>query len=204
MTSIIRIVFLYLFFTFCLAGCTTLAPPPVSAPAAKMTWKERQFALANIKYWQLTGKIAVQTAKESGSANVDWLQNQQHFSISLFGPLGTGGLKLLGRPGIVTLETADGKHYSAKNAEQLLVDQWGYRLPVSYLHYWIRGIPVPDIQYTGQFDANSRFTQLSQQGWQVQFLNYTNMGRIDLPNKIAISSPLLNAKIIIYQWKIRH
>jgi outer membrane lipoprotein LolB len=168
----------------------------------QIPWKDRQLALNRIQSWQISGKIAVQTPKDSGSASVDWTQNQGSFIISLMGPLGSNGLRLSGQPGKVTLETADGKHFTASNPEQLLAERWGFHLPVSNLKYWIRGLPVPGIPANTQFDSAGRLTQLSQQGWHIRFLSYTRAGAADVPAKLFINSSDLNVKIIVYNWKV--
>ena len=189
--------FFLIFFT--LSACTTFAPTP---PKTIFSFKDRTKTLQQIKYFQLSGKIAVQTNKEAGSAVLHWTQNNGQYEMALLNPLGTSILKLTGKKESVLLETADGKSYSAKNPEQLLADQWGFHLPVSYLNYWVRGIPVPGLPYHGQFDVFHRLKTLSQQNIQIQFLSYMNTELIDLPQMITITSPTLKAKIRIYQWTL--
>src|SRR3990167_1045660 len=186
----------------CLSACTTM--PPTSAPplSPELSWHDRQIILSRIQNWQLNGKLAVQTAQDSGSASVNWVQNNKQYTISLLGPLGTGGFKLTRQLTGVSLETSDGKHYTANNPEQLLAEQWGFHLPISSLRYWIRGLPVSGISYTKQLDIHHRLMTLTQQGWQIQFLSYSKVGVIDLPNKMVIASPLLKAKLIIYRWDV--
>lgn len=188
-----------MFFALLLSACTSIAPP--STPTST-SWQNREHALNQIQTWQINGKIAVQTAQDAGSATVDWTQNHDQYTLSLMGPLGSGGLKLTGKPGQVNLDTADGKHISAPTAEQLLAQTWGWHLPVSNLNYWIRGLPAPSAPANTHFDQYNRLTDLAQQGWNVQFLGYTRVNGIELPNKIAINSATLKSKIIIHQWKI--
>jgi outer membrane lipoprotein LolB len=183
-----------------LTSCASVTPPP--APSTQIPWKDRESRLDKIDHWQISGKIAVQTPKDAGSASVDWTQNQDRFLISLMGPLGSNALKLAGQAGKVTLETSDGKHYSASSPEQLLAERWGFHLPVSHLTYWIRGLPAPSIPANKRFDAAGRLSQITQQGWQVRFLSYTRAGKVDVPSKLAIHSPDLNVKIIVYNWKV--
>ena len=194
-----RILALAVLFTL-LSACTTVTPP--SPPATQIPWKNRELALNRIMGWEISGKIAVQTAKDSGSANVDWMQNHGQYTVSLYGPLGAGGLKLIGHPGMVTMEASNGKRVTAKSPEQLLAQQWGWNLPVSSLSYWIRGLPVPGVPYSGHFDGYNRLSSLVQQGWNVQFLSYRNYGTVDLPDKLTIDSSTLRSKIVIHQWKI--
>lgn len=188
-------------------SCTTMKPSQPSAtttaPAPKLAPKDRETALSRIQSWQVNGKIALQTAQNSGSATVDWAQNQRSYNISMYGPLGANGLKLSGRPGYAMLETSDGKRYTANSAEQLLAKRWGWNLPVSNLRYWIRGLPVPNIPAQSQSDNLGRLTTLSQEGWHIQYLSYVNTGTVDLPNKLFITSSSLRVKIFVYQWNVR-
>ncbi len=199
-------VLLLVFISFVLTACQQMAPSTASATSPSTispSWSQRKIALTRLQQWQLNGKIAVQTAQDAGSASVDWLQAGKQYTISLFGPLGTHGMKLQGHPQQVTLTFADGKQYNANNPEELLAQQWGFRVPVSYLHYWIRGLPVPMVATnTMQFDDQHRLSSLSQQEWQVQFLGYTRVGTMDLPEKITITSAALKTKIVIYQWRV--
>jgi outer membrane lipoprotein LolB len=187
-----------------ITGCASISEQASTTPSpyAHVPWKDRQLALNRIQSWQISGKIAVQTPNDSGSASVDWIQNQGHYNIALMGPLGSGGLKLQGQQGAVSLQMADGKRYTANSPDQLLAERWGFNVPVSNLKYWIRGLPAPSAPYSSHFDSSGRLTEITQQGWHVRFLSYTNAGNIDVPNKVFINSAALNVKIIVYSWKV--
>lgn len=182
-----------------ISSCSTIAPP---APSVQIPVKDRETSLGRVENWQLNGKIAINTAHDSGSATIDWIQIRNRYTISLFGPLGSNSLKLAGSPGHVTVQTSDGKSASASSPEQLLAKVWGWRLPVSSMHYWIRGLPVPGIPAQSHFDSYGRLTQLNQQGYDVQYLAYTSSKGVDLPSKVFITSPALKVKVIVYGWKI--
>lgn len=187
-------------FALLLTSCTTLAPP--STPTKTISWSAREAQLKNIHQFDIKGKIAVRTTQDSGSATIHWLQNGDNYTISIFGPLGSDGMTLHGRPGSVTMELANGKKVSANNAETLLAQQWGYHLPVSYLKYWIRGLPAPGAD-SQKLDQYNRITSLSQAGWQVEFLTYTNQNGIEVPQKINVTSADLVTKLVIYNWEVR-
>jgi outer membrane lipoprotein LolB len=174
---------------------------PSTSSTASLTKDQRIAILERIQSWQIKGKIAVQTNRDSGSAFVEWSKNRQEYHFNLSGPLGASAMQLTGEPGHVILKMSDGKTYNATSPEQLLAKQWGWNLPLSYLSYWIRGLPVPHVpQQDAKLDADHRYMELTQQGWHVEFLHYTTGGSIDLPDKIWIRAPTLKAKIVIYQW----
>jgi outer membrane lipoprotein LolB len=102
----------------------------------------------------------------------------------------------------VTLQTSDGKSFHAASAEQLLTKNWGFNLPVSNMRYWIRSLPVPDMAANTQYDSKGRLATLVQQGWRIDYLNYSNVGGVDLPERLSITSPALRVKIVVYQWRL--
>jgi outer membrane lipoprotein LolB len=191
--------------TFGLSSCATVSsPPPVAVPQLEApSWGNRVQTLSNLQEWDLNALIAIRanTTRQAGSANLKWKQSQQRYDILLFGPLGAGAMKLAGTPGQVSLETADGKQFSAATPEALLRQQSGWNLPVSSLLYWIRGLPVPKLPAQKSFDAEHRLRQLSQQGWTIEYLRYQSIGKIDLPDKILLGNAEVNVKIIIKNWQ---
>ncbi len=183
-----------------LTSCTTMTPP--APKQSSVTWESRQALLSRLQSWQLSGKIAVNTTKESGSASVDWSQHAQNYKISLYGPLGANGITLNGNAANVTMETSNGQKSSAATAEQLIAQQWGWHLPVSYLTYWIRGLPVPNLPQTSRFDEAHRLASLTQQGFTVVYSGYTTAGSLELPQRMSITSPTFKSKLVIYKWNI--
>lgn len=183
---------------FFLNSCATITPTPTSNK--QIPWENREKTLSRLDNWRINGKIGVQTAQDSGSATINWTQTQQHYIISLLGPLGSNELTLNGGPGGVTMVSANGKQSSAASPEQLLAQQWGWHIPVSNLRYWIRGLPVPGIPASTHFDNYHRLSDLDQQGSHIQFLSYTTANGMELPQKIYITSPSIKTKIVIYEW----
>lgn len=198
MKGIIRIGLSLFLLSAGLTGCTTVAPPAPNTPVA---WENRQQGQTSLQSWKLSGKIAVQSARESGSASIDWVQRVKNYQISLLGPLGSNGVKLSGHPGLVTMDTADGKHATASSPEKLLAQQMGWNLPVSHLSYWIRGLPVPGLSATTNKDAYGRLSSLNQDGWDIRYPSYTTLGDIDVPSRVFITSPDLKVKIVVYSWQ---
>lgn len=124
------------------------------------------------------------------------------YSVNLYAPLGAGGMKLSGNPGSATLVMSDGKVFKAASPDALLAKNWGFNLPVSYLRYWVRGLPVPGIPAKMSFDNFNRVTSFSQQGWQVEVQSYTRAGGAELPSRLSISSASLDAKLVVHEWHI--
>jgi outer membrane lipoprotein LolB len=187
-------------FALALASCATV-PAPETPKNEALTWNKRTLTLADITSWDIKASIAIRTSKEAESATLHWQQNKQKYTIYLFGPLGSNSYTLNGTPNKVELINPQGKKFYADSAESLLAQQTGWRLPVSHLKYWVRGLPVPGITATKHFDNYHHMSELAQDGWRIQFLRYTSMHDVDLPSKIFLNNSQLSVKIIISQWR---
>lgn len=189
---------------FGLTSCASLSQKPqtLEAPKQSSTWENRVATLSAIEDWNLKGALAARNNRDAFSANWQWHQNQANYTLALFGPLGSGSLQLTGSPHMVLLETSDGKKLTATSPETLLEQQLGWRLPVSSLYYWVRGLPVPGIPSQKQLDSSNRLTTLLQQGWRIEYSRYTSINHLDLPSKMLLNNAALNVKIIINQWQL--
>jgi outer membrane lipoprotein LolB len=188
--------------TLALTGCATTMPSKQAPQNDAVSWDSRVETLSGVQDWDLNALIAIRNRADNNTATLRWQQKKQQYTFSLFGPMGSSAFKLTGSPGHVTLENSRGQIFKADSAEQLLAQQTGWRLPVSDLYYWIRGLPVPGIAAQKQLDAYNHLATLDQQGWKIQYLRYTSTHHVDLPSKIFISSQDLSVKIIISQWEI--
>src|SRR5690606_20516933 len=106
--------------------------------------------------WQINGKVGIRAPGDSGSGTLFWLQRRDYFDIRLSGPLGRGASRLTGHRGEVVLEVANQGRYQAASPEALLEEQMGWRLPVSHLIWWVRGLPAPDSRSRLTLDGDSR------------------------------------------------
>ena len=195
----------YAFF-LSLAGCATTPPSPLPANTPKAITSTENKSLRNdpaaIQNWDLKGMIAIRNTHDAWSAHWQWNQQNQNYVINLIGPLGSNSIQLTGSPGKVLLETSDGKKTQSASPETLLEKQLGWRLPVSNLYYWVRGLPVPGIPAQKQLDASQHISVLAQQGWRVEYLRYSRVGQTDLPAKMNLNNAALNVKILISQWQL--
>jgi len=145
----------------------------------------------------------VRAPKDSGSGTLFWLQRQDYYDIRLSGPLGRGAARLTGRPGQVSLEVANQGRYEATSPEELLEQQIGWKLPVSHLVWWVRGLPAPDSKSRLSLNGDSRLATLEQDGWQVEYLSYVEQGGYWLPERIKLHGTDLDVTLVIKDWQPR-
>lgn len=145
----------------------------------------------------------MRTPQGAQSASLNWQQrNANNYTLYVMGPLGTGTAKISGSANQVTLATSDGQTRSAPNAQTLLLQQFGWQLPIASLRYWVRGLPDPHYSSKKQLDQYNHLVSLQQRGWQIQYQRYVAVTNIDLPSKLTLTNPQFRAKLIIKQWQI--
>lgn len=152
---------------------------------------------AELSHWQLSGKLGIRSQQKTQSAYLNWQQCGEFFDIRLSGPLGQGGARLKGSGQAVTLQTADNTS-SASDPEQLLQQQLGWSMPISQLHYWVRGIPSPNQDYQ-RTPGNDGFEQA---GWHISYQRLQKVGKLTLPAKAIASHPRLKLTLLLKNWQL--
>ena len=187
-----------------LAGCAGLTSrESVEGQGDPQQWQAHKAKVAVLDGWQISGKVGIRAPKDSGSGTLFWLQRQDYYDIRLSGPLGRGAARLTGREGDVLLEVANQGRYQAESPEALLEEQLGWRLPVSHLFWWVRGLPAPDSKSRVTLDTDSHLASLEQDGWQLQYLSYVEQNGYRLPERIKLHGTDLDITLVIKHWQPR-
>lgn len=182
------------------AGCAT--PPPVISPEAARAWSARQTVLTQLAAWRADGRIGVVSAQDGWHANFQWVQQDAGYRIHLIGPLGQGRVTIESEGWEVRIQTQDGQRWTAADADELLEQSLGVRLPVNGLRYWARGLPEPGSTPRLEMDASGRLTRLEQNGWIIEYPAYTPTAlNLDLPERIVARRADLSVKLVIEQWR---
>lgn len=153
-----------------------------------------------VKSWQISGALAARGNGKNVSASFNWLQHgAENYQIRMFGPLGSGTVIIRRQGGTTTYQDGP-KRDADSSATALFRRQTGVSLPVNYLYYWVRGLPAPgNIQ--GEKRNGQALYVLRQAGYTIQYLGYSDMGGVRLPNKIQIQGPNVFVKLVIRNWR---
>ncbi len=187
-----------------LSGCAALpeAPPPEMPPEQALELREQR--LEAIRNWTCVGRVGATNGRDSLSASMRWVQNRDAYRIRLSGPLGQGLVDVIGSHAGVSLRTGDRGDFFAPSPEALLDEEFGWRLPVSGLRYWILGLPVPDAEVSSrELDVYGRITRLEQSGWRIEYLDYVQVEGVDLPARLELVHPELSARIAVRRWQLQ-
>lgn len=184
----------------CGACSTTPELPPVADPAA--AWEARNLKLATLDAWRLVGRIGVVTEEKGGSATLHWRQLPQRYEIDLFGPFGTGLVRLYGNDEAAVLETPDGEALYAGSAAVLFEQGLGWPVPIGPLRRWVLGLSDTNDAY--ELDPQGRLATLTHDEWQVNFLAYGDVDGFDLPRKLYMRTEGLGIKLVVHEWELQY
>lgn len=181
-----------------LVGCTHI----VHEPTFKyISWKERRAAiLQQNKNWIINGSISITYNKKRDIARFWWQQNHDSYKITLSGPMNLGRVKVTGNINRVGLCGSGGECTYANSSEQLLFNQFGWKLPISNMKYWILSLPAAKTKTkteSEKFDQYGHLIRLEQQDWKINYSEFKTIKNIDLPTMIELKNSKLFIKIKI-------
>lgn len=186
-----------------LGACAGVPTDPGQRDLGSAPWEGHRAAVDRLQRWSLRGRVALHTPEAGWQAGLVWTQMASGYSLRIMAPLGQGTYGLDGGLTEVALRTPDNRIHVARDPEALLQRNLGWSLPVSGLHYWVRGIPDPraDIDSLGT-DASGRLTELQQSGWHIRVREYGRYQGLDLPKRIFLDTEKFKVRIAIERWDL--
>lgn len=158
-------------------------------------------------HWQYGAKVAVNIDGESQQANLTWHYADQANAVRLFGPLGSGAIKLVFDQHSVEITNNKGQSYHGKSAQGLLADIVGWPLPIESLRYWLFAQPEPTAVYYYQLNTVGQLSALRQRGWIVRYKDWRNFRGQLLPRKVfaeqisALGDLAISVKLLTKSWR---
>lgn len=181
-----------------LSACATVVPLPRGQGAAAEQ-------LAALSHWRLDGRIAVQSPSDAFQAGLSWEHEGRQDRVQVSGPLSQGAYSIVLQDDLILIRDNKGNVRSSRNGAALLRDELGVAVPLAGLRYWVLGLGDPSTTPAERFyDQEGRLRQLSQNGWKLDYLAYTPVGDLVLPQKISARSRDLKLKLFVDDWSILH
>ena len=185
---------------------TIKKPAPVTR-ASQTPWQQRQLAMNRMQAWSMGGRAALKFKAGAWTFGLNWTQrSRQQYSLQIKHPITGTIIGILDQsPGRATLKSR-GKVSNGPDAERLLQQQLGVKMPVNGMPYWIRGVMAP--QYPAGkviFESNGKPKQIIQAGWVIDYANYNGTASNSLPRRVNISrtQEQVNVRIVAKQWQTR-
>lgn len=204
-----RLRFLALLSCAVISACSTRISVPERTNLSGVTpqdWAEREQALLSLDQWNLMGKIAVRQQDQSESAVINsWHQDNRAYRLQLSSAfLGMGSVQLEGDHDYLMIRTGDGERYVSDDPEELVLQVTGWRLPLSVLPYWARGVPAPTQEAELGFAPEGELKMLIQAGWEVHFQRYSEPddGAMPLPTLITATNGAARVRLAINKWQL--
>lgn len=182
------------------SACTHLPKPGL--PESGL-WESRRDQLQSIQHWRLRARIGVVTETQSGSADMQWEQRAKTFTLRVTGAFGRGLIAIEGDADSVNMQAGKGEKLSAGSAEELILQQTGWLVPVSGLRHWVLGLPsglYPDEDYS--LDGAGRIARLRGDGWEVEYLRYGAHEGYELPERLRMQNERVKIKLAVIDWEI--
>lgn len=188
------------------AGCTNqtlVKSSPIGQPNSGLSDRValHQQSLKKINKWQLRGKIGVRSPDYSGSAFINWQQQQETFDIRINGPLGQGSIHIKGTPENITLAQNGAPSNPSLAPKQQLKQALGWDFPAQQLRFWAIGLPAPHSKYTAKWNSSESLETLEQDYWKISFQRYTRH-KTPMPEKIVLQREDIKLTLIIKKWNI--
>lgn len=174
-----------------LAGSGCSAAPASIAPPEKTV----QFGLyAQVTFQRLSSPrqrfLVLWRRYQVGSAVED--------SIEIKDTLGSTQARLVRNSALTTLERANGKKVSGRDADALLKQLTGYTLPVEAFGHWVRGYADGRGAAEQETNPDGTASRISQYGFNIIYLSYDDDKR---PKKInVLDARDLEIQVDIRRW----
>ena len=190
-----------------LVACSSLPDLPVTDESYAI-WAEHQKQLSKLNSWQIHARAAISAEAEVYQIGINWQREIDRFVIVIEAPFGQGVFRIESNPQVngqppVILSLPDGQVYFGDSVEALLVRVFGWSIPVSGLKSWIKGLPLPDTDYSFDLLGDGRLKTLRQDKWLINYLDYfaPDTATSSLPRKIYLKHADLALKIVIERWQ---
>lgn len=189
-------------FVALLQACVSapISKPPVDNAATLTLYQQHLQNIAAIEQFMLIGRIGVQADGKGFSGKLSWQHSNASDDISLYSPLGGQIASIKKMADSVTLEDANGNSISAVDAETLTQNALGWKLPLTGLADWSLGRPTPGPVIASTWDDQGHLITLKQDGWHIEYQNYSNQNGHFLPGKIVLKSEKINLKLLVETW----
>lgn len=185
-----------------IAGCTTIPGRLQSSSSfapAETTLAQR----ARSSDFIAAGRVAARDTGDTRrgfSGGFSWTHRPAEDIVELLTPLGQLAARMTVTTAGADIELSDGSRTFAVDPERFLTDSLGITLPLSALPYWLQALPVSTSAFRAEADALGRPTTLWQNGWQIQYTEYSDSTAGARPVRMQIALGNVEARMIISEW----
>jgi len=184
-----------------IGGCAALRPASGDR-AATAALGPRTAAAA----FTASGRVAARITGDSTrgfSGGFSWVHRPSGDTIELLTPLGQIAARMNLTAAGATIELSDGTRTTTADPEGFLSESFGIPLPLSALPNWLQGVPLPGTPYRAEADALGRPSTIWQNGWQIQYSDYSDGTPTANPTRLLLTQGNVDARMIISEWSVQ-
>ncbi|MBS0357387.1 MAG: outer membrane lipoprotein LolB [Proteobacteria bacterium] len=167
--------------------------PPAAAKAPEAP------SMAALPRFEIDGRLQVRDGDKTAAVGVEWMHAEEGDEWLFSGPLGQGVARIRSDPGGARMTLADGRRVEAASAAELAERLFDVQAPFAQLPRWVTA-RLPGGAEVRELDAAGRPLRVIDQGWTVEYLEYTDDDRAALPRKIDIHRGDTRLRLIIDTW----
>lgn len=147
--------------------------------------------------WSVRGRVALSDGKQGGQLDLNWQSQANTVAVTLSTRFGNQWWQLEFDERSAVLRGHEGDEQSMGNADELVAQATGWPIPVSALHYWVRGLEPPQTLYAGFGRAR--------EAWQIEVTDqqWVSDGRGQatlLPRRIEAKQGQYRIRVVFGQW----
>ena len=84
-----------------------------------------------------------------------------------------------------------------------LAARLGFDVPIASLRYWVLGVPDPAQPAEETLDeAQQRLATLVQDGWHIDYTDYTSAAGASLPARITLQREAVRVRLLVEDWQL--
>jgi len=102
----------------------------------------------------------------------------------------------------LSVVTSSGKRLGNADARAELEDKLGFEPPLTSLRYWVLGVPDPGAPAAVQLDSQQRLTELTQDGWRIDYTSYMPVGAEWLPRLLTLQRAEVRVRMVVDGWQL--
>lgn len=183
-----------------LPACAPLSERPAVVGSEHLQ-SAREAQLLRQATWSFSGRLAVSQGSNGGNASIRWRQDGADFDITLSAPITRQSWRLKQVGGTVRLQGLEGGLREGPDAEALLLEATGWRIPLAALAAWVRGVRAPGPSQLS-FDKQGLPATISQAGWAVEYRSWTLAAAAlpALPLRLSAGNGEARVKLVVESW----
>lgn len=189
--------FMILVLTIVLSACaTTQVQPPQQAI-------DRSEYLMQLTGWDAHMTVVAMTAQEKLKARLHWQQTSQGYTIKLRDFIGRTVAVIESDEFGVVARTSKGQQYQGADADGLLADLTGLKLPINGLKYWLQGLADPQQKLLRITESENQLPQMIEQaGWTIHYASYQYDERVPMAKNINLDHEDIHLQVKIVRWSL--